>query len=99
MPEILMDFAHHRKYLFFIFEMKVTIYWRFCRYFDVIPIYRRYCPIFFFFFRSTDYRYSIPNIMSGSTDIRNIDDISPIYRDVLNPACWLSLGLYSEGVT
>ena len=49
---------------------------------DISVIYRRYCSIFFDFLLS---QLSMPDIMSGLTDNRNIDDISLIYRDILNP--------------
>ena len=60
--------------------MEVTIYRRYCGYFDVISIYSRYCLLFFDFSLN---QLPMPDIMSGSIHIQNIDDISQIYRDIL----------------
>ena len=49
---------------------------------DISMIYGRYCLIYFDFSLN---RLSMLDIVSGWIDTRNIDDISLIYRDILNP--------------
>ena len=61
----------------FFSKMGVTIYRRHLSIYrcntDISATYRRYCPIFFDFSLN---RLSMPDIVSESTAIRNIDDIS-----------------------
>ena len=83
MLEILMDMLIIGSFFFFFFRNESRDLYAILPIFrcntDISAIYHRYCPIFFDFSLN---RSSIPNIMSRSIDIRNIEDISPIYCDI-----------------